>query len=120
MIAGKESFQYVAIMIVCGFYLLLLAFYLNWRLKTCYKRTRSGRSECTVTFSEDRIFIDAGNMKSEADWTAVQSLREDNTTFMLYIAAAKFIAIPKRVCTGAQVDELRTLFVRQIKQQTRS
>ena len=59
--------------------------------------------------------MDAGNIKSDFDWTAVQLFREDKKIFILYIAAAKFIAIPKRVCTEAQTEELRSLFQREIK-----
>ena len=111
----KKSFDFMVIMLMCGLYLVLCPLYLNWRLKRCYKRTRSGKDNCTATFSEERILIDAGNMKSEFDWTAVHFLREDKKVFMLYLAPAKFIAIPKRVCTESQVEELRSLFQQQIK-----
>jgi hypothetical protein len=113
--AEKGSFSFMLTMLVCGSYLVLCPFYLNWRLKSCYKRTRSGNHKCTVTFSEERVLIDAGNMKSEVDWKAVQFFREGDEVFMLYIAQARFIAIPKRVCTAAQIDDLRSLFLQHIK-----
>jgi hypothetical protein len=118
LIGGRASFNFMLIMIVCGSYLALLPLYLNWRLKSCYKRTRTAKDECKATISEDGISLDAGIMKSDVDWAAVQFFREDKKIFMLYIAQAKFIAIPKRVCTDSQIEELRSLFQRQIKPST--
>jgi hypothetical protein len=53
--------------------------------------------------------------KSEIEWCAIQSFSEDESLFLLYLAPGRFLAIPKRVCTTEQIEELRLLFQRQIK-----
>ena len=115
LIGDKGSLDSMLIMLTCGSYLILCPFYLNWRLKRVFKRTRRQKNECNTTLSEERLLLDAGNMKSEIDWTAVLFFSENSKIFMLYIAQANFIAIPKRVCTEAQIEELRSLFRRKIK-----
>jgi hypothetical protein len=52
------------------------------------------------------------------DWKAVKTFLENKKIFMLYLAPAKFIVIPKRVCTEAQIGELRMLLLRQVKPAT--
>jgi hypothetical protein len=99
----------------CGLYLTSVPFYLHLQLRRCYKRTRTGVGDCTVTFDSERILIDGQNMKSEIDWSAVQSFRENSEIFILYLAPAKFIAVPKRACTAAQIDELQAMLVQRIK-----
>jgi len=103
------------IMLICGSYLILCPFYLNWRLMRVYKRTRRQKNECKTTLSEEGLLLDAGNMKSGIDWTAVLFFSENSKIFMLYIAQANFIAIPKRVCSMERIEELRSLFQRRIK-----
>jgi len=104
LIGDKGSLDSMLIMLTCGSYLMRV-----------FKRTRRQKNECNTTLSEERLLLDAGNMKSEIDWTAVLFFSENSKIFMLYIAQANFIAIPKRVCTEAQIEELRSLFRRKIR-----
>ena len=102
------------ILIVCGLLLILCPLYMRIYMKRCYKRTRTGTGECAVTLDEERILIEAKHMKSELDWSAVQSFREDGKVFMLYLAPAKFVAIPKRACTKVQIAELRAILPQKV------
>jgi hypothetical protein len=52
------------------------------------------------------------------EWKAIHYFREDKSVFLLYLAPAKFIAIPKRVCTEEKITELRSLLSRQVKPTT--
>jgi hypothetical protein len=58
------------------------------------------------------------NSKSELNWKAIKSFRENKRIFILYLAPARFIAIPKRVFSEAQIEELRTLLLRKIPSAT--
>ena len=97
-----------------GFFFACFPLYLRMRWKRCYRRTRTEPADCTVEFDDSMIRTQAANMRSEIQWAAVRSLSENKKVFLLYIAPAKFIAIPKRICTEQTIDELRSLFKRDI------
>ena len=92
-----------------------IPFYQRYRLKSCYRRTRIDDGRYTLDFSDDVIRSNSANTKGEIGWNAVQTYTEDKYLFMLYLAPAKFIAIPKRICSAEQIDELRSLFQRHIQ-----
>jgi hypothetical protein len=52
------------------------------------------------------------------EWKGIHYFREDKNVFLLYLAPAKFLAIPKRVCTEEQITEFRSLLSRQVKPKT--
>ncbi|UWZ83506.1 YcxB family protein [Occallatibacter riparius] len=85
---------------------------LNWRY--CYRRTRSNDGEWNLEISDDLIRTHTNNSKSEVHWSAIRSFAEDQNMFLLYLAPAKFLPIPKRACTAAQIDELRVLFTQRV------
>ena len=92
-----------------GVFLVLYPWYYRARLKRCYRRTRTGNGETAVEIGEEMIRVKAENSSSELNWKAVQFVREDQKLFMLYLAQAKFIALPKRVFTPEQLVEFQLL-----------
>jgi len=54
------------------------------------------------------------NSASEIGWKAIHDVNQDSNLFMLYLAPAKFLAIPKRICSAAQIEELNQLFASQV------
>ena len=106
-----------AIEFLLGAYLLAfpLIVRLNWRY--CYRRTQSGDNERTFEFNDDGIRTRTVHSFGEIEWAAIRSFAEDKTMFLLYLAPSKFIPIPKLACTADQIDELRALFQRHIRQE---
>ncbi len=103
------------IMALCAGLLILYPFYMRFKLKRCYTRTRLGDGTRTIEFNQQSIRSQETNVKSDIEWAAIQSISEDKNVLMLYLAAAKFMLIPKRVCSEGQLDELRSLFQNHIK-----
>lgn len=99
----------------CGLFLVCTPAYIHVTWKRAYKRTRSGNGNLALDFSEELIRCKGEHSKSEIEWSAIQSFSEDESLFLLYLAPARFLPIPKRICTAKQIDELRLLFKRQIK-----
>jgi hypothetical protein len=48
--------------------------------------------------------------KSEIEWPAISRFAEDKNVFLLYMAQAKFLVIPKRILSAEQIEEARALF----------
>ena len=94
----------------CGLFLIALPLDRRLKLKRCYKRTRMGTGQSSVEFAETQIRTQVTNCKSEIEWNAVRSFAENQKVFLLYLAPAKFIVIPKRVCVDNTIDNLRMLF----------
>jgi hypothetical protein len=101
-----------------GVFLTLYPFYIRFKLKRCYIRTRTGAGVCTMTFGEDLIRTQDPNAKSEIKWTAIQSFSENIKVLLLFLAPAKFLVIPKRVCDESVISELRSLSQRKMQQRT--
>jgi hypothetical protein len=114
----KASNHSIPTMVICGIILVFLPIYMRIHLKNCYKRTRSDNGECKLIINEEYIEVEGQYTKGEMDWKAVKTFLENKKIFMLYLAPAKFIVIPKRVCTEAQIGELRMLLLRQVKPAT--
>jgi hypothetical protein len=93
-----------------GLFLVCYPLYMRWRWKRCYLRTRTESEETTIEMDQSTIRIQASKMRSEIQWAGVRSYSESQKLFMLYVAPAKFVAIPKRACSEHQIDELRSLF----------
>ena len=97
--------------VVLGLSLLLLSYpllvRLNW--KYCFKRTRSNRGRCMFDFGDDLFRTASSVSRSEVQWCAIQSVAEDENSFLLYTARAMFFPIPKRACSPSQIEELRQL-----------
>ena len=100
----------VGIVLAYGLFLVAYPVYRRWRLRSCYSRTRIGTGHTAVDFGEMNIRTQAPGAKSEIDWAAVNSFAEDKNVFLVYVAPAKFIAIPKRACSEIQIDEIQHLF----------
>jgi len=114
LIAAKESEKSISTMIICGFVLVLCPVYLRFQSQRCYKRTRSGSNGCELTLDEGGIGVEGQYSSGHMDWKAIHSFREDEKVFLLYLAPARFIAIPKRAGTEEQATELRSLLSRQV------
>jgi len=99
---------------VCGLVLLALPFYRQFNLRRCYRRSRTKSEQCTIEFGEKTIHVKGEHSKSEIQWSAIQSFSEDEKGFLLYLAQVRFVPVPKRVCSEAEVDDLRALFARKI------
>lgn len=97
-------------MIVCAIALILAPLYVRLRLKGCYRRTLIGDGARVIDFDEQSIKAEEAHIRSEFAWSAIRFTRENKSLLMLYLAPAKFIAIPKRVCSPEQIEELRLLF----------
>jgi len=106
---------WLLVAIPCGVYFALYPLMIRIRLKRCYRRTRSGDGENSAEFGEESIRINAENTSSELNWKAIESYREDKNVFLLYLAPAKFIALPKRALTPQQIVELRSMLTRQVR-----
>src|SRR5664279_5460645 len=98
LIHGPGDRLFVLMMSACGVFLLLYPFYIRFKLKRCYTRTRMDTGDCTFEFEGTCIRSEGSGTKSEINWSAIQSLSENDKVFLLYLAPAKFIVIPKRVC----------------------
>jgi len=96
--------------IACGIFLILLPVYLYYVTRRAYKRSMSGSGACTVDFSTEFLRTTGEHSKSEIKWSAIRSFSEDKACFLLYLAPARFLILPKRFCSSTQVDELRALF----------
>jgi hypothetical protein len=101
--------------VICGAYLLSCPLILRLSEKRRYMRMRSGTGDCAIEFDENLIRTQGPHSKSEINWNAIQYFSEDMKSFLLYLAPGKFIVIPKRVCAYEQIEELRTLFQRQVE-----
>lgn len=97
-----------------GALLLFFPFYYRFRHKSRYRRTLVDDGKYMLDVSDDLIQYESANTKSDIQWNAVQYFSEDKHLFLVYIAPAKFIPVPKRVCSTQQIDELRSLFQRHI------
>jgi len=104
-----DSPQPKLISTLCGLILVSIPVYLRLMMRRSYTRTRTGDGECIIDFNEEAIRMQGLHTKSEVDWGAIKSFSEDDKGFLLYFAPGRFLAIPKRVCTEEQVNELRTL-----------
>lgn len=96
-----------------GLFLLCYPLYLRLRWKRCYLRTRTEPAECSVEFGDSIIRTHTTTMRSEVEWSAVRSIAENKNLFLVYLAPAKFIPVPKRVCSPQQIEELQSLFTRE-------
>jgi len=63
----------------------------------------------TFEFDETSIRSTTQGTRGEIEWSAIRALREDEKLLLIYLAPAKMFMIPKRVCTPAQIEELRQL-----------
>lgn len=88
--------------------------YTFYRFKCYFQQTRIGSGEYSYDFDETSIRLEENNARSEIKWAAVRSSAEDKKTFLIYIAQAKAIMIPKRICPEQQLTELRELCQRNI------
>jgi YcxB-like protein len=97
-----------------GLFCVLFPLYHRFRIKRCYRRTRTGSGDHSFEFGQEKIRVEAENMSSEFNWKAVQKYRENKSVITLYIAPAKFIIVPKRVLTTEQQHELHSLLASQV------
>jgi hypothetical protein len=105
----------IVFMSACGIFLLAYPFYVRFKLKRCFIRTRIDSGECSIELGDDIIRTHSSATRSEIEWKAVRSFRESKKVILLYLAPAKFILIPKRVCSAGQTEELRGLIQSRLK-----
>ncbi len=98
-----------------GVFFIFYPLYYSARLKRSYRRTRTGSGETSVELGDTIIRVKTQNSNSELTWQAVHFFREDQKLFMLYLAPAKFIALPKRVFSPEQIIELQSLLASHVK-----
>ena len=97
-----------------GTFLALYPFYISYKLKRCFERTRTDAAECTIEFNEELIRATGSNSRSEIAWTGVTATAQDDKVFLLYLAPAKFLVIPQRACDEEQLSEIRELCQRKV------
>ena len=110
----KAAHESVVILVICGLMLCSYPIYRNSQLRRCYKRTRTDNGDCRLDISSSGIMTATDNSASEIGWKAIHDVNQDSNLFMLYLAPAKFLAIPKRICSAAQIEELNQLFASQV------
>lgn len=93
---------------LCG---VLYPWFYRARLRCRYRR-RGVREETTFDIGEENILVKSENVSSEVRWKAVRLYLEDPNMFLLYIAPARFFALPKRVFTPEQISQLQSLLTR--------
>lgn len=93
-----------------GTFLALYPLYMRRRIKRHYKLAASSFSDCTLEVDEAQIRAQRKNAKSEIEWGAINSYLENDKFFMLYLSPIQFFAIPKRVCTNDEINNLRSMF----------
>lgn len=109
--ARDADHQLPLTLFACGSILLLCPVYIHFQMRRLYRRTRSGPGQCDVDFDENSIHMTGAHTKSELDWNAIKRFRENKIVFLLYLAPARFIVIPKRAISEGQVAELRSLLL---------
>jgi hypothetical protein len=114
LMVTTKSWGFLAFELPLGVFLLCYPLYLHLRWKRCYLRTRTGEGDHEIDFDEAMIRVTAATMRSEIQWQGVRSFSENQKIFLLYLAPAKFLPIPKRICSPQQTEELRSLFTREI------
>jgi hypothetical protein len=118
IVVRDATHQFLVVPFICGLILVLCPVYLHLQMRRCYNRTRSDPGQCAVGFDEDSLQVSGVNSKSELNWKAIHTFRENRKVFLLYLAPARFIAIPKRVFSEEQIEELRSLLLRKIPSAT--
>ena len=96
-----------------GVFFVLYPWYYRLCLKRRFLRTRTG-SEMQIEINEETIQVKTENSSSEVKWKAVKSYLEDGKLFLLYLAPAKFIALPKRVFSPEQIAALQALLAQKL------
>ncbi len=114
LIGKTSSVQPTVTLLVCGTILIFYPLYCRFRLKRWFRQTRGTGGACTITFSDELISVEGKNSKGTIEWTAVQSFREDDKVFMLYLAPVRFLCFPKRICTEVQIAEIRSILNRHL------
>jgi hypothetical protein len=94
------------VMLACSLVLIGYPAYYRFKMFQCYKRTRSGDGACSLTFEESGIRMVSANSKSEMNWSAFRNVRQSDKVFLLYVAPGKFVIIPKRVSSAAEIGEI--------------
>jgi len=110
MIGPKVSWFAVCYVIGAGIFSLFYPLYMRFRYKRLYRRSLTNGGNCAVKFDFDGIQTAGSNSKSEIGWKAITHFRENNQIFLLYLAPARFLSLPKRACTAAQIEDVRALF----------
>lgn len=99
----------LAIVLLAGIFLMSYPVYMHFRLKYCFRQTRTGDGSMAIEFEESGIRSTTPGTRGEIEWNAICTFREDDKLLLLYLAPAKMFMIPKRVCSAAQLEEIRWL-----------
>src|SRR5215469_3601697 len=98
-----DAWTLFVIELVAGLFLAGYPLFVRMRWKRCYVRTLGEQGESTVQLDDKLIKTRAATMRSEIQWAAVRSFSENDKVFLLYLAPARFLLLPKRVCSEQQV-----------------
>jgi hypothetical protein len=98
-----------------GVFFVLYPLYYRFNLRHCYTRSRTGNDECELLFDEDTIRVQGPNSSGEMKWAAFKKFSENDKLYLLYLAPAKFIIVPKHYFETGQVDEFRALLARKLQ-----
>jgi hypothetical protein len=118
LVRDEEAHKSVVILVICGLILCSYPIYRNFQLKRCYELTRTDSGGCTFDLSSDGIKTATQNSAGDIGWKAIHTVKQDSNLFMLYLTPAKFLAIPKRICSPAQIEELNQLFESRVPPKT--
>jgi len=103
------------VMLICSLVLMGYPAYYRFTMLRTYKRTRTAEGACSLIFEESGVRIGSTNFKSDINWSAFQTKRENNKVILLYIAPGKFVVIPKRACSDEDIREIRAMLSRHLR-----
>ena len=109
---GSASRRLTALvpLVICGVFFLLIAW---WSPR--YRARRMILREVTWTVGDEGVHLTSDVSSADLRWEAFLKYRETPKGFLLFVQRGMAQFIPKRVLTGDQTDDLRTLLASHVK-----
>lgn len=121
------SWRYLGLSIFFSFFIiflslipvaLLLAAILSLTFISHEKRFMDGLE---LRFTEDKVFWQGKDFKSEVDWSYMKEYLEDLVAFMLFIPHGRYLLLPKRIFESKdQMRKFRELVKSKVKESATS
>jgi hypothetical protein len=84
------------------------------RVRRSFRNTPSAQNEICFKLSLDGTEVLFAMGKSQREWRAYTSYKENASFFLLYLSPAQYSWIPKRAMSAQQIEELRGLLIDRI------
>jgi hypothetical protein len=98
-----------------GIFLISYPLYIRWRWKRCYRRVHAGDGRTAISMNDEKIIIEAVNVKSEVAWAGITRCVQNEDLCLLYLTPGKFIPIPKQSLAAGQWPDIQTLINAHLK-----